>query len=239
MQNNITIIIPIYNEKDNIWLLIDEICEIYKEINILVIDDFSDDDSIIEVKNKINKKWNKIDLYIKNNDKDKKWLTSSIIIWISKVTTKYFIVMDWDFQHPISWIKDFINLFLNWKSIVVWERKKILFDEKKYRIIISKLWNILIRLRLKWKLNINDPLSWFFWWKTLIFKEIININSWSFYWSWYKFLFEFLKFIDNSHKMWTFVFNFWKRKFWKSKVTFSVYFDFIKAVLFNKKIWKK
>jgi glycosyltransferase involved in cell wall biosynthesis len=53
MQNNITIIIPIYNEEENIGLLIDEIFEKYFYINILVVDDFSIDNSVLIVNNRI------------------------------------------------------------------------------------------------------------------------------------------------------------------------------------------
>ena len=184
MQNNITVIIPIYNEWENICLLIDEIFLNFKYINILVVDDFSTDNSIIIVKNKIKLYWNKVILITKSKIIDWKWLTYSIIKWINKVDTKYFIVMDWDFQHPVNSINDFLRLFKEWKNVIIWERDKIIFEEKKYRILISKIWNYLINLKLrKNKFLLKDPLSWFFWWNIDLYKSIIIKNKTTFIWT--------------------------------------------------------
>ncbi len=123
MQDNITIIIPILNEEENIGLLIDEIFKEYWNINILIIDDFSNDNWVKIVRDKINEYWNNLKIYVKDNKKYK-WLTSSIILGIENIKTDYFIVMDWDFQHPIENIKNFIEFFKQWKNLVIWERKK-------------------------------------------------------------------------------------------------------------------
>jgi hypothetical protein len=138
--------------------------------------------------------------------------------------------MDWDFQHPVDSIENFINLFEQWKSIVIWQRKKIVFEEKKYRILISKLWNFLIDLKIikNW-FWLKDPLSWFFWGETDLYKLVIKNNRNKFIWSWYKFLFEFLKIVKKDRIfLWTFYFNFWKRKFGVSKISSKIYMDFIK-----------
>jgi len=233
MQNKITIVIPIYNEELNIWLLINSIFSQYLDINILVIDDFSTDNSIKIVRKKILKYWKKIKLIEKVKEVDWKWLTFSIIKWINSVETKYFIVMDWDFQHPVKNIKTFINLFKKRKNIIIWQRRKINFDEKKYRILVSKLWNFLINLKIfkNW-FWLKDPLSWFFWWETLFFQKIIIQNKNIFIWSGYKFLFEFLKLIKNKNVfLWTFYYDFWKRKFWESKINTKIHIDFIKWLL--------
>jgi dolichol-phosphate mannosyltransferase len=229
MQNNVTVIIPIYNEAENIWLLIDEIFNKYKYIKILVVDDFSIDDSITIVNNKINKYRNNLEIFLKNNKKDK-WLTKSIILGIQHINTDYFIVMDWDFQHPVANLENFINFFKNWKNIVVWERRKIIFEEKKYRIILSKLWNFLINLKIKKKwFYLNDPLTWFFGWRKDFFVCNISENRENFICSWYKFLFEFLKIIKKeSVNLWIFSFDFWKRRFGVSKISSQIHIDFIK-----------
>ena len=230
MLNNITIIIPIYNEKKNITPLLISILNIYKWANILVVDDFSTDDSISSVIKLIKKDYANIKVIEKDKKIDSKWLTFSIIKWINLVKTKYFIVMDWDFQHPVKNIQNFINLFNKWKNIVIWERSKIVFKEKEYRILISKIWNLFINIRLyKQWFKLNEPLSWFFWWESIIFQNIIKNNKNIFLWWGYKFLFEFLKLIKfSTYNLWTFNFNFWKRKFWNSKISIIVYLNFIK-----------
>jgi len=230
MLTNITIIIPIYNEEQNIVALLKSILLIYKRVNILVIDDFSDDKSVLSVKKIIKELWNNTKLVVKDKKNDKKWLTFSIIKGINLVKTKYFIVMDWDFQHPVKNIQSFIDLFIKWKNIVIWEREKIIFKEKKYRILVSKIWNFFINIRLyKQWFKLSDPLSWFFWWETIFFQKIIKDNKRNFFWWGYKFLFEFLKQINNNTcNLWTFNFDFWKRKFWNSKISIIVYLNFIK-----------
>jgi len=108
--------------------------------------------------------------------------------------------------------------------------KKIVFDEKKYRVLISKLWNFLINLKIRknW-FKLRDPLTWFFWWEKQFFIKIIDNNKNIFIWTWYKFLFEFLKIIKKDKiKLWKFYFNFDKRKFWKSKINSNIHIDFIK-----------
>ena len=230
MLNNITIIIPIFNEEKNIVLLIKSILNIYKWVQIKVIDDFSDDKSVSSVEKLLKSGENNTKIVIKNKKIDNKWLTYSIIKGINLVETKYFIVMDWDFQHPVKNIQNFINLFKWWKNIVIWEREKIIFKEKNYRILVSKLWNFFINMRLyKQWFRLSDPLSWFFWWETIFFQKIIKDNKRNFLWWGYKFLFEFLKKTNkNICNLWTFNFNFWKRKFWNSKITVIVYLNFIK-----------
>jgi len=232
MQNNVTIIIPIFNEEENIGILIDEIYNIFPYINILVVDDFSSDNSVSLVKKKINEYKKSLKISTKKINIDNKWLTYSIIKGILLVKTKYFIVMDWDFQHPIININNFLYNFKNWKDIVIWERKKIIFNEKKYRILISKIWNFLVNLKvMKNWFWLKDPLSWFFWWNVEIFKLIINNNINCFIWWWYKFLFEFLKLIKKDNfQIWYFNFNFWKRRFWYSKINKKVILYFINGL---------
>lgn len=232
MKNKVTVIIPIFNERENIWLMIDDIFAEYN-CNILVIDDFSTDWSDILLYDIQKKYWEELWFIEKKEWIDSKWLTDSIIKWISTTTTEYFIVMDWDFQHPISKIKDFISFFESWNDIVIWQRSKIVFKEKKYRELVSKIWNFLINLKIRKNgFYLKDPLSWFFWGKSVIFVWQIENNRKSFIKSGYKFLFEFLKTINvNDYRVVFFDFNFCKRKFWKSKISIKIYIDFIKWLL--------
>lgn len=229
MLNNTTIIIPIYNEGLNIWLLIDTIFSQYSGISILVVDDFSGDNGVEIVKQK--KRLYKDQLSIlEKEDRNQKWLTYSIIYWINHISTEYFIVMDGDFQHPVENIHNFLEWFVNSVDIVIWERKKIIFEEKKYRVLISQFWNYIINQKLKktW-LHFKDPLSWFFGWKTYIYKNVIIKHKKVFLWKGYKFLFEFLKSIQKwEYNIQTFDFNFAKRKFWESKITLIIFKEFLK-----------
>ena len=227
MNNQVTIIIPIFNEEENIINLIQLIQKEYQSIHILVIDDFSHDNSV-EIINYEISKWNNYLHIITKWKNDIKWLCASIIKWISSIKSEYFIIMDWDFQHPIINIADFLNLF-KWKyEIVIWERNNISYKILWFRFLTSKIGNFIIK-----KTNIfntNDPLTWFFWGKTDIYLKNINNNKEKFYLSWYKFLFDFLKITKNKkYKTWTFNFTFMKRKHGKSKIWLQVYYQFIKS----------
>lgn len=226
MYNNITVIIPIFNEKLNIELLLVDVIKLYYWINILVINDGSTD-WVEEVFDK-NKYAN---IKFINNDINK-WLTYSIIKWINNCKTDYFIVMDWDFQHPVKNIINFINAFWDKNDIVVWNRQELNFKNKRYRKIISIFWIFLVNLKLKKSfVCLKDPLTWFFWGKTKIYKKVIDNNN-DFYTWWYKFLFNFLKYIDwRENKIFTFEFVFWERKYWKSKLWFREYINFIKSLV--------
>jgi hypothetical protein len=223
-MNNITIIIPIYNEGQNIKLLLSKIIKKYFWIYILIINDGSTDEIINIIKNNQYK-----NLKLLSNNINK-WLTYSIIRGIINCETDFFIIMDWDNQHPVKNISNFIDLFTKWNTIVIWNRKNIEFDIKKYRKYISYVWNFLINLKLKRKwIKLSDPLTWFFWWKTIFFQRTIISNRNFFSNRWYKFLFEFLLKIDwKKDKISSFLFEFWKRDFWKSKLWIRECFIFIK-----------
>lgn len=228
-QANTTILICVYNEQDNIEALLEEIFELYLDINVCVVDDGSTDMT--------SQKLGNLDyphLTILKNENNK-WLNFSICKWIQSITTKYFIVMDGDFQHPVSAIWEFLKIFYQEKTspthIVIWERNNISYREFGYRAILSHIWIYLCNLRLASR-KTRDPLSWFFGWDTHFFQEkiaAINVDE-----LWYKILFNILKITQNQSniiKSFTYTFN--NRKKWYSKINFRIYFSFL-VTLFKK-----
>jgi len=100
MNNKISIILPTYNEKDNIIPLIDEISDSLneKEFEIVVVDDDSPDGTWKLVE-KISKECSNIHLLRRQN---KRGLTSALNDGIHKSTGDILVWMDCDFQQPPS-----------------------------------------------------------------------------------------------------------------------------------------
>ena len=66
MKNSASIVIPIFNEEENILILLEEIqltCNFFNYYEIIIVDDKSNDDSVIKI---LQKKINNLNL-LKNN----------------------------------------------------------------------------------------------------------------------------------------------------------------------------
>ena len=100
MNNKISIILPTYNEKDNIIPLIDEIFRYLnnKNFEIIVVDDDSPDETWKLVEKK-SKECPNIHLLRRQN---KRGLTSALNDGITKSTGDIVVWMDCDFQQPPS-----------------------------------------------------------------------------------------------------------------------------------------
>ena len=107
INQNFTILIPTLNEEKNIKRLIETILSLYPSINITVVDDGSSDDTV-----KLVNEFNDVVSLINRKDNDIKGLSISIKEGIFSVKTKYFMVIDGDFQHPPEAIKDAINALM-------------------------------------------------------------------------------------------------------------------------------
>lgn len=159
IEKNMTIIIPTLNEAENIGKLVKFIAENYKS-QILVVDDGSTDGTINEVK-KLQKNIKRLWLLDRKNEK-MHGLTASVVEGIKKAKTKYFLVMDADFQHPPSKIKEFVEL-LRYYDLVVGRREKIK-NWPLYRRLISFTLSAVgkFMLILRRKKYCSDILSGFF-----------------------------------------------------------------------------
>lgn len=106
----ITILIPCYNEQENISLMIEKLESKFNEIkksvdeefSILIVDDGSTDRTLEIVKSIISKNINYISLS-RNFGKE-----VAITAGLNSVKTDAVIIMDADFQHPIDLIYDMI-----------------------------------------------------------------------------------------------------------------------------------
>ena len=230
-ERDITIIIPTLNEEDNIGLLLDKLTKLYKNVKILVVDDGSKDNTrrIVREKMKGNRNIALLDRSILNK---KKGLTYSILDGIEKTNTKYFVVMDADFQHPPEVIKKFIALIKNY-DLLVGNRKKI-EDWSMIRLMISRLSTMLVIFRLFIGNNPipKDPLSGLFASRRDLFLRVYKKNKRKFIGEGYKVLFDFLKCIKKRDiSIYNIDYTFHKRKYGISKAKTSTMIDLIKSII--------
>ena len=155
-MSNISIIIPTYNEDENILALIKEVRKYVPDSKICIVDD-----SKIDTINKILKKGN-IRNIIYFHRKNKKGRGSAVIFGFKKLFNKnnnqIFIEMDADFSHRPSELKRNIKLFKKNKSDLLISSRYLknskILNWSMSRKILSKFSNILAKFILN--INITD-----------------------------------------------------------------------------------
>ena len=150
----ISIVIPIYKEEKNIPLIYIELKDVLKWIQdkydyeIIFINDWSIDNSWYEIE-KIALKHQKV-----------KWINLSrnfgkeiaISAGIDSATWNCVITLDWDGQHPVEKIPDFIIEWEKWYQVVYNKRPKIdwaSFFKKLSSKIFYKIFNIMSDFKLE------------------------------------------------------------------------------------------
>ena len=174
-MKEISIVIPILNESENIKLLIPEISKNIKILKILkyeiiLVDDNSEDQIELVVR-KLRKKFKSLKLLIrKKKDKD---LSKSCILGFEKSKYKNILVMDGDFQHHPKYILNLVkNINKTNCDIVVGARD--LTSTKKTKLSIFRLGSSFIVttfLNIALGKKTSDPLTGFFLFKKEIYKK--------------------------------------------------------------------
>ena len=174
-MKEISIIIPILNESENVKLLIPEISKNIKILKILkyeiiLVDDNSEDQIELVVR-KLRKKFKSLKLLIrKKKDKD---LSKSCILGFEKSKYKNILVMDGDFQHHPKYILNLVkNINKTNCDIVVGARD--LTSTKKTKLSIFRLGSSFIVttfLNIALGKKTSDPLTGFFLFRKEIYKK--------------------------------------------------------------------
>ena len=155
------IILPSFNEKENIVNLINSILDLNKNFFVIVVDDNSPDKTYEEVfnfKSKLPDDQSGRVQIIKRKKKDGRggavW-DGMRLAYESKHDFNNFIEMDCDFSHSPTYINNGINLLNDGYDLVLGSRYpdgKILNWPVKRRVI-SFLANIIARLLIDWKIH--------------------------------------------------------------------------------------
>ena len=235
------VIIPTYNEIENIESLIHQVFQIKIDLNILVVDDNSPDGTGDKVYNLINKYSKKLFLLRR---KQKEGLGAAYVegfLWAIKHNYDFIFEMDADFSHNPSELFPMLELLNSNVDVVVGSRYIKGFNVVNWpltRIIISYLASLYVRLITL--MPIKDPTAGFVGYKRDV---LISINLEQIKFVGYAFQ------IEMKYKSWLngFIIKeypivFINRKYGKSKMDKSIIWEALKGVLYlrlNKKIFSK
>jgi len=168
MKNNLSVIIPILNEKNNILPLTKQIIKNLKKFKfeIIFVDDSSSDGSIkllIELKKKF--KFFKPILRKKKRD-----LSQSCFDGINKSKFENILVMDGDLQHNPKYIKNMIKLIDNKDIDIVVGARRLWAGKNKGLSETRRFASVVLIYFFKiFNIKTNDPMSGFFLFKKKIF----------------------------------------------------------------------
>ena len=175
IKKNLSIIVPILNESNNIQYLTDKIIKNLININYEII--FVDDNSIDNSHKILRKLQKKYKFFKPIFRKEKRDLTQSCFDGIKKSKFKNILIMDGDMQHDPRYILPMFNKFSKFNyDIVIGARPLIKGPNQGLSEIRSLASNILIFLFSFLKVNTSDPMSGFF-----IFKKNIYIKNKKFF----------------------------------------------------------
>ena len=221
-MKDVLIIIPTYNEAENILRIIQSIFSLHKEINILVIDDNSPDGTSSKVKEVISQTNN--NLHLKTR-KSKLGLGTAYLLgfkWAIENKFNYVISLDADFSHnplDIEKLYDSCVYVINDLSIGSRYVKGInVVNWPLERIILSYMASWYVRIITG--MNIKDPTSGFVCYSIKTLKRLslksIRFNGYAFQIE-MKFKLFLMKFILNEIPI-----IFTDREFGKSKLDGSI-----------------
>ena len=235
------VIIPTYNEIENIESLIHQVFQIKIDLNILVVDDNSPDGTGDKVYNLINKYSKKLFLLRR---KQKEGLGAAYVegfLWAIKHNYDFIFEMDADFSHNPSELFPMLELLNSNVDVVVGSRYIKGFNVVNWpltRIIISYLASLYVRLITL--MPVKDPTAGFVGYKRDV---LISINLEQIKFVGYAFQ------IEMKYKSWLNGFTiqeypivFINRKYGKSKMDKSIILEALRGVLYlrlNKKIFSK
>ncbi len=165
-----SIIIPIFNEMNNIEILIRKICINLKEVvfEIILVDDNSQDGTK-KILKKIKAKNKRLNYIIRKNVK--RDLSKSIVLGLSKTKFENIIIMDGDLQHNPKYLPKICKTFSkkNLDFLICSRNFKKRYGLSFVRFYSSKFLILIINFLLGKK--VSDPMSGFFIFKKSFFKS--------------------------------------------------------------------
>ena len=221
MQNNVSIIIPAFNEEKNIQPLTKKILKNLKkfEFEIIFVDDNSNDESK-SILLSLSKKYKFFNPILRKKQRD---LTQSCFDGIEKSKYQNILIMDADLQHNPKYIPKMIKKFNKKIDVIIGARKLILGKNKGLSETRRYASIVLIYLFQVFKIKTVDPMSGFFMFK----KKIYVKNKSRFFGKGFKILADIL--INSKSKLITkdIYIDFDRRYKDKSKMNFKILFILI------------
>lgn len=230
-MNEVLVIIPTYNEGENIVKIIESIFTIHQDINVLVVDDNSPDGTSSKVKEVIPNYQNKLHLITRDSKMGLGTAYLKGFSWAINKNFEYIISMDADFSHNPSDILRLYNSCVDEKNDVCIGSRYIkginVVNWPLQRIILSYFASLYVRLITG--MRIMDPTSGFVCYSV---KSLQNLNLSEIKFNGYAFQIEmkFKLFLKKS-VLTEIPIIFTDRKFGKSKLNGSIIGEAIFGVI--------
>ena len=192
-----TVIIPTFNESENVPKLLSLLIQNYKGIRAIVSDDGSTDGTKEKVL-KMSKKYKSQVYFLDRSKSSVHGLTASVIDAATIVKTKKTVVMDGDMQHPFEKVKD-LSKKLDDYDLAICVRTRVK-DWGISRRIMSKCMATFVYtvFKLRGKPTCKDMMTGFFGIRTELFKSVIKKNERAYVGSGYKVLLDTLRIIGKN-----------------------------------------
>lgn len=211
-----TVILPTYNEVQNIRSMVEELLRLYPGISVLVVDDNSVDGTV-EAVQELGRRHPTVRLMVR--DPRDRGLTASLMDGIANAGTEHFIVMDADFQHPPAVVGDVIEMLSAGHVLVVGTRNDIK-AMKATRRLASWGANFIARsyLFVHRKCRPRDLMSGFFGGDAAVWKNVIQKSWGGFERQGFKILFDLMKFAPPGTRVSEVRYDFGERSGGESKL---------------------
>lgn len=221
--SELTVIIPTLNEASVIGFLLDDLAKRYSGATVLVVDDVSSDGTQQVVLERVSVLGSgggccSVEL-LERRGALVRGICASVIDAIYCCKTKFFLVMDGDFQHPPSEVAKLFSKLIDGADLVVANRLSRYFGHSVLRSIISRIATALARVSLRRRgIVVSDPMSGFFGGKTSFVVGILKTSSVNFELRGYKILFDILRFFPPNASIAHVHYRFGCREVGKSKL---------------------
>ena len=120
MDDSFSIVLPTLNESENILPMMEALDRLYPNAGIIVVDDHSKDGTA-DIALEYGKR--RANVQVVRRDPDDRGFTASIVDGIMHATTKYFVVLDSDFQHPPESIAGLVKELMNGSDMAIGVRQ--------------------------------------------------------------------------------------------------------------------
>ena len=227
----LSIVIPVYNEKNNISLLLSKINSAINKMKyeIIIVDDSSNDGSK-KILKKLSNKFKNLKVIFRN--KKIRDLSKSCRDGFEKSKSDKILVMDGDLQHNPKYLPILCKIFLKRKLDVLIAVRS--FSKRSglsfIRFFLSLL--IILVINLIFKKKTSDPMSGFF----VIKKKIFIENEKNLYSKGFKILFDVIYSTKKNLRIQDYKIKFISRKNNKSKMSFKILLHII-LLIFQKKFF--
>jgi len=159
----LSVIIPTYNERDNLKELVERLCSALREVKyeLVVVDDGSPDGTG-ELAEELAKKYGNIKVIHRPG---KCGLASAVVDGISVAEGDVVAVMDADLQHPPEVLPQMVKEIMNGADLVVASRYVKgggVEGWSRWRRLVSRVATLMARISIPRARRVRDPLSGFF-----------------------------------------------------------------------------